>query len=112
MGKSFDGRRDARPTKKPPKVAFPREIGIKIKQRGGDGFSDGFSANFFWQIGRSPCVCEKGRKKPRIFTCIGTELRIGCQVANVAELDEEDAHCGATDFFQSFPIGKTSERGI
>jgi hypothetical protein len=28
VGKSFDGRPDARPTIKPPKVAFPREIGI------------------------------------------------------------------------------------
>jgi hypothetical protein len=34
------------------------------------------------------------------------------RVANVAELDEEDAHRGATDLFQSFPLGKTSERGI
>jgi len=29
VGKSFDGRRDARPTIKPPKVAFLRDIGIK-----------------------------------------------------------------------------------
>ena len=34
------------------------------------------------------------------------------RVADVAELDEEDSHRGATDLFQSFPVGKTSERGI
>ena len=34
------------------------------------------------------------------------------RVADVAELDEEDSHRGATDLFQSFPLGKTSERGI
>ena len=28
VGKSFDGRRDARPTIKPKKVAFPKEVGI------------------------------------------------------------------------------------
>ena len=34
------------------------------------------------------------------------------RVADVAELDEEDSHRGATELFQSFPVGKTSERGI
>jgi hypothetical protein len=34
------------------------------------------------------------------------------RVADVAELDEEDSHRGATDLFQSFTVGKTSERGI
>jgi len=30
----------------------------------------------------------------------------------MAELDEEDAHRGLKELFQSFPIGKTSERGF
>jgi len=34
VGKSFDGRRDARPTIKPPKVAFPRDIGINSLGKG------------------------------------------------------------------------------
>ena len=39
----------------------------------------------------------------------------GCEqqrVADVAELDEEDSHRGATDLFQSFLVGKTSKWGI
>jgi hypothetical protein len=53
VAKSFDGRRDARPTIKPPKVAFPRDIGISpLEYRIAAGISrTGFPQQGFQSFG-------------------------------------------------------------